>query len=265
MPGTDDLAPLLAGKRMAREGHGQGVLKSWDPDTFENVVDYNGTELRNLPVRSAVEALTFKPGQTVNLKIWSPSGGSAVVQIDGQTIVPGAGAAEQAIAWMTTTLAEALAAQIFADRISFGSVPSFQSTTSQTYTDLSTVGPTIDDIQVSDAGVMIVMVSAQADATIDTSTGQLNEFTYMSYDIDDADGVTVRAANDADALVGGFSADPSSGSIAAGVFANATKVVPETGLSAGEYSITAKYKVLETLGGSPSATFGDRTLTVIAF
>lgn len=164
--------------------------------------------------------------------------------------------------FMRPELISVVARLVIAEVIRSESVAAFQTTTSDTYDDLSTVGPQIDNIEISDAGKMLVMVGAQANPNIDTSTGQLNEFAYMSYDID---GPTERDASDAEALVAGFAADPSSGSIAAGTFSNATKVVLEENLEPGTYTVTAKYKVEETLGGSPSATFGDRNLTVIAF
>lgn len=54
--------------------HAQGVIKSWDVETFANTVTVDGVEFRDLPVASGVEALTYQPGDVVLVEKWFPGG-----------------------------------------------------------------------------------------------------------------------------------------------------------------------------------------------
>jgi hypothetical protein len=113
-----------------------------------------------------------------------------------------------------------------------------QSTTSNTYTDLATVGPSAT-VTIGPTGTAIVMLTAEA---MTTSNGTE---CYMSFD---AGGVT---ANDAQALV--------SATRNAGDTPNQSAIFWVTGLTQGSNTFTAKYK---TTGGV-SATFENRNLIVI--
>lgn len=119
MAGTDDLAPLLT-PDPARPPYGQGTIVAWNPDTFENVIEFRGQTLVDLPVKSSVEALTYQPGDSVILAKWSSSrGGSGTWWIDGRAIIPGPGAAEASVAWMTTTLGSAVARSVIGASVFF--------------------------------------------------------------------------------------------------------------------------------------------------
>src|SRR5690554_7489000 len=117
---SDDLASVIIRPDLEFAGWGQGVIEFWDPDTFENRVQYRGSQHENLPVASGVEALTYQPGDVVMLSRWQPTGGGATTlrsEIGGRVIVPGTGAAQKAIAFMQSSLAKSLSARVFAERV----------------------------------------------------------------------------------------------------------------------------------------------------
>src|SRR5690606_10725783 len=89
--------------------YGQGVIVEWNPQTFENVVRFRGTELRDLPVMAGPDALIYQPGDIVGIMYWAPAGGSGQYWILPRMIVPGSGAAERAVAAMRSRLGQAVA------------------------------------------------------------------------------------------------------------------------------------------------------------
>lgn len=95
--------------RGAPAQYGQGVLVEWNPATFENVVRFRGTELRDLPVMAGISALAFAPGDVVSIMHWAPQGGAGSYWLMPQVVVPGSGAAERAVAAMRTRLGQAVA------------------------------------------------------------------------------------------------------------------------------------------------------------
>ena len=162
---TSDLTPLLT-QAPAGEGvrFGQGKLLAWNPTTLENQVDWRGTVLTNLPVLNIPAASAFQPGQKVALLGWAPGGGASSWAILGSWVTPGTDAAEQAVAFMQTTLAKQLAAQIFAERIHVADGWGFQAQTdSITWSDggLGANNPTLTDIEITDAGFALVAVTGQ--------------------------------------------------------------------------------------------------------
>ncbi|MGH9247987.1 MAG: tail fiber domain-containing protein [Acidimicrobiales bacterium] len=73
----DNLGPLLtppvegAGLRFS-----QGRILSWDPNTFENLIEWKGITLSDLPVAAGVDALSFDIGDVVGMLGWNPTGGA---------------------------------------------------------------------------------------------------------------------------------------------------------------------------------------------
>jgi hypothetical protein len=88
---SHDLTSLLVSAPSAAVRYGQGTILNWDPGTFENVVDWRGERLVNLPVVGGVDAFGFLPGDTVALLGWDARGRRGVTQwwILGRLIVPG--------------------------------------------------------------------------------------------------------------------------------------------------------------------------------
>jgi hypothetical protein len=142
------------------------VIREWNASTFANVVEYDGVMLRDLPVASGVEALTYQVGDAVLLEAWFPGGkrgelGIGTYWIKARLISPGSGAAEQAVAFMTTGLARALASAIFADRVRSDYVSSQTTTTSTAFGDGTSGGPTVVDIEISETGIALVWLGAR--------------------------------------------------------------------------------------------------------
>lgn len=239
--------PMLTG--MGEPGgavrYGQGRILTWNAATFNNTVAFRGGVLQDLPVLSGPDALTYRPDDTVAIMSWSPNGGATVHWIMGRVIVPGPGRGEEAIEWMTSELGRRIAAAVFASRIKFDIVPDIETYTSAvTFGDLPTVGPTVSEAEVTDAGVMIVFMSANIYLPSAGFAGA-----YMSVEVDGPSPKIPYFDNSLhlgtlDAKGGGMSIRASS----AFIYDN---------LDTGSYRVRAKY-----LG--EDCEFGDREVIVIS-
>jgi hypothetical protein len=130
---------------------------------------------------------------------------------------------------------------VIATRQAFGfNVSTAESTTSTSYTDLATVGPSVS-VNCGPKAIVLVTSGILSDTA--------NAAAFAGYDIS---GATIRAASDAEAVE------------LDGVAANNTMrmgiVSMATGLTTGLNTFTMKYRV-----GSNTATFSNRTLAVIPF
>lgn len=179
---SDDLAQLFAAPDREHTGYGQGILAAWDPETFSNQVAYRGTTLTNLPVLPGVDALSWQPGDVVLLMRWTPSGGGlSSYWLAGRPVIPGAGRAEQAIAFMSSNLVSALLDEFVSQLLTSpagqtlmraaitngirASVNNGQTTTSSTtFGDGTNAGPEVTDVVVSDLGLCLVLWGASIDA-----------------------------------------------------------------------------------------------------
>jgi hypothetical protein len=145
---------------------------------------------------------------------WFPGGkqgelGLGTAWIRGRIITPGTGAAENAIAFMQTTLAtqivdelvqallvspagQTLAAFAFASRVRAHEVASSVGINSASYV-TGTGGPVVTDVPVSSSGLALVGIQAQI--SIIASPSQTNQ-AYISYRVT---GATSRSATDANA------------------------------------------------------------------
>lgn len=236
---SDDLAPLLAVAPPPGVRYGQGVILAWDATTFENAISWRGTTLTNVPILNAADALTYQVGDVVSL-IGSDTGGASTWAILGRFVSPGSGAGGAAIEWMTASLARDLAAEVFADRVKFATVSASQSTTSTSFTDLATAGPSVS-VTISEAGKALTFLSADILAS--------NETPHMSFSVSGPS--PVSASFDRSLAI----------SIGSGtVTSSGTKLVPISGFAPGSYTFTAKYA---SVNGNP-AWFAKRTIAVIA-
>lgn len=253
---SDDLASVLIAPQREHAGYGQGILVSFDTETFENIVDYRGTRLTNLPVLSGPDALTYQAGDVVLLMRWSPTGnGLASYWIAGRPVIPGAGRGEAAVSFMSGALARAISAEVFADRIFTDEVaPQVQISNQTTFGDLpGSAGPTVT-ATIGDSGVAVVAfgcrIEASTNATPSTATG------YMSIEVSGSTSVSPSVEDSFRWQMGDVGL---SGTRVDGV--RASSVRPITGLNPGEHTFTAKYRT-----GTSDATVGfdSRALTVIA-
>lgn len=85
-----DIVPLLV-PRPETMGlrFSQGIVQQWNPDTFENLIDWRGVSLSDVPVLGSVEALSFEPGDVVGMLGWNPEGGTSSWWILGRISIPG--------------------------------------------------------------------------------------------------------------------------------------------------------------------------------
>jgi hypothetical protein len=254
---VSDLARLLVPPQGEDSVLRQARIREFDSTTFENVVEYEGTLLRNVVVGPGanVEALTYQPGDVVILEGWFPGGqkgelGIGTFAIRGRVIEPGAGAAEKTVAFMTTSLAQ----QVLADRVKFESTTAGVTTASGSYTAL-TGGPVIPDVEITAAGKALVGVQAHIFVVNSEAAGRLG---HMSYSVS---GATTRSALDANNLtVGALHSNLSNVNRVDG---KAMAWSEQTGLSPGLHTFTAEYRA--SISDSNPITFQDRRLMVIAY
>lgn len=245
---NDDLSELLA---PPAEGTGlrysQGVLVGWDAGTFENSVLWDGVVLQDLPVLSGPDALTYQAGDVVALLGWNPSGGTASWWIMGRVINPGPGAGAAAVDFLTSALASAISAQVFAARVKSDAVATFDTgaPAAPNWGNLPSIGPTVTGNEVTEAGEMVVFISGRIDLPIGGF-----EQAFMSIQVT---GPTAVGPSFDRSLHFGESQDQGPGSMNI----RATSAQLLTGLVPGTYTVQAKYQ------GS-SAFFRDRELVVIA-
>src|SRR5690554_1744139 len=155
---SDDLASVIIRPNVEFAGWGQGVVKAWNPDTFENVIQYRGSQHENLPVASGLEALTYQPGDVVMLSRWKPSDGGGVtlrIGAGGRVIVPGSGAAAAVIASLRTDLGRQVALGVFGEAIHVDTVNGLVSIGDQSsgndWIDLpGSPGPTVSDVEIGE-------------------------------------------------------------------------------------------------------------------
>jgi hypothetical protein len=253
---TDDLASVLLAPAREHTGYGQALIREWDSDTFENTVEYRGALLHDLPVLDRVGALTYQPGDVILLMKWNPTGrGLASYWIAGSPVVPAAGRAEAAIAFLSSNLAKSISAQVFASQIHVAEVAGFATLEGDdTFGDLSDeVGPTVANVTVV-SGVAVAMISARIQTVLPSGVG--TTIGYMGVQVSGATSVSADIANSF--RVGNGNTSGSTGRVDD---VRATAVYPLTGLNAGEHTFTAKYRT------GPSANvvgFDSRALTVIA-
>jgi len=248
-------------------GYAQGTILSWNPDTFENVISVRGGTLTNVQVGSGVEAMTYRPGDTVILARWRPGGGMGTWWIDRRIIRPGTGAAEQTVDWMRSGLVKALmddlvqelltsqagrdlAAFVLSSRIKSATAAPSVLTSSSTYVALSG-GPEVTDVPVSDSGKMLVMVGCEG--VVSSAIGQPDQAAAMSFAIS---GATTRAASDDEAYIVAY-ADIDELSFFHGRSMAAAEI---TGLNPGLHTVSARYR--KVFGGG-DVDFSLRTLIAI--
>lgn len=142
MARTDDLVPLLAAAPAPGLGFRQGTVLTWNQATAENTVDVGGATLTNVPILNTSEALLLGEGDVVGILT---AGASWFIL--GRVTIPGTPEAASAL----TAVSSGIAA---------GTVSTQQTTTSTTYGDLATVGPSAT-VTIRATGKALVIVSAQ--------------------------------------------------------------------------------------------------------
>lgn len=232
---SDDLTPVLAAQPAGPGvSYRQGIIRAWNPATAENTVEVDGVLFDNLSILNTNEALQLTAGDVVGILTTGSAARSWAIL--GRLTIPGTVEAASALSMVRT----------YADRVTF-----LEATTSTSFTDLATVGPTLTP-RVGSSGRLLVMVTCLFDYNgNDTQGGG-----YMAYNLA---GPTSRPANEFTSLKSVFNAsDPSADTVSWVKGDRMTAVSLEEGLAPGDYTLTAKYKAFA--GG---CNFGDRVLTAI--
>lgn len=73
MARSDDLSLLLAPKQAKTLGFQQGTVTAWNPVTYANTIDVNGTALTNLPVLTSSDAALIAVGDVVSILTFGSS------------------------------------------------------------------------------------------------------------------------------------------------------------------------------------------------
>lgn len=85
-----DIVPLLVPKPDTMGlRFSQGIVRQWNPQTFENIIEWRGISLPDVPVLSSVDALGFQVGNVVGMLGWAPEGGTSSWWILGRMSIPG--------------------------------------------------------------------------------------------------------------------------------------------------------------------------------
>lgn len=235
----DDLTDLLtaapAGPAQPMS-YRQGVITAWNPLTLENTVIVGGATLTNLPVLGIAEVATYQPGDVVGLMVVG-----STWAIIGQLVVPNTPQALSALSFLSS-------------RVYAANVSAAETCTSTTYTDLATVGPQLSNVLIGPSGRCLIAMSTNIIAGDTGATGQ--EGGLMTYTMS---GPTNVAATDSIALQESFVWGQAGASFSQTFTPSFTRETVQEGLTAGLYTITAKYRCVST-----QADFRDRTLRVIA-
>lgn len=113
-----DLAAQMVQKPAATGlGLASATIKSWDPNTLSGELDYQGEVLRDIPVLSGTDALTWRAGDEVILDTWYPPDGHrrrgfGSFMIRGRVVRPGAANAERIIQFLQSELAKQIVDEI---------------------------------------------------------------------------------------------------------------------------------------------------------
>lgn len=228
---------------------GQGTIVEWDPDTFENRVDWNGTVIPNLPVKSATDALAFKPGDHVILL-----GYRGTWWIDGLAIVPGAGSSERVVQFMQTNLAKQIAREIISEGVEIGVVPDEEGIPVSAgedsgFIDLDTTGPSVTFT--TETGKWLVLLVTEVDAPGDEGSAARMGYT--------ASGAQSIAADNARSSLAGLATGTTTGGFLTPVYANVHEGSP------GEITVTAKYRAIASSSFPAAPQWRNRALIVISF
>lgn len=222
----------------------QGVILTWNPSTLENTIDVDGVPLVDLPVLGSAEAATFEVGDVVGLHLMLPDHRrGATWAIVGKFVIPNTADAFTALSFLSST--------IYADE-----VDTLESSSSTSYTDLATLGPSVSDVLVGPSGRVLVTVSCTFE--VQHVVGDLQPaIVYMSFV---GNGPTTVNASDINSVSLGCNMQATVGNhvIVYGRFSKESLI---DGLTAGLYSFTAKYRVFHA---SEVGLFAFRSIKVQA-
>lgn len=221
---SDDIAPLISAALNKREkiGMRQGTLLSWDPSTGNNTVQVAGQVFEDLPVLAS-GSVAMAPGDIVALQRYGNS-----YFILGAIRNAGTGSLQTRSA----------------------TVEANEATTSTSYTDLATAGPTLTNVYIGASRQCLVLVRAG----MAVPGGEEAEASFT------VSGASTISVNETWSAAVGTRGAPAGNWVQANTAAVAL-VKASDGLNQGLNTFTMKYK--SVLGNT--VNFAGRVLTVIPF
>jgi hypothetical protein len=260
-----DLAQPTGGSSPPGLGIGTATVLDWDASTLNGTFDYRGTTLSGLPVLSALDAFSWVAGDEVLLLTWHPTDGHrrkglGSYFVIGRVFRPSAANSAKALQALQNEFAEQISAEIFAQRMHFQDINTTEAIASSSYTDLATTGPTVFDVDVTEAGKMLVFTSVRINLNNVSFSGGQTADGYASFQIS---GATSISANDSNAAFRRMNFAAHDGGVAHTINDGGTytKMTLVEGLNAGNHTVQMKYR--RSIGND--VTIGMRSLVVIAF
>lgn len=231
---TDDLAPLFAPTPTPGLALRQGVIVAWNPITAENTVNVDGVQLADLPVLNTSEAVLLAPGDVVAILASGRAAQSWAIL--GRLTIPGTPAAASALSAVSAGIAA-------------GVVNTLESTSSTTFGDLATVGPSAT-VTIRPSGKALVIVSVQmGSSSVGTTIGAATAF--------EASGATTLGTSSARSVSWYEDHGAVTSATRVDQFGGTFYVV---GLDPGLTTFTLKYRSQVT---GLNADFADRVIVVI--
>jgi hypothetical protein len=237
---SDDLVPVL-GNKNSNSGLGfrQGVLLSWDSVTAANTVSVGGTVMTNLNILNPSEAQFLAPGDVVTILTGGISWG-----ILGRLVIPGTPEAAAALAAFKTQS---------------NTVSSPQSTTSSSFVDLGTVGPSVT-ATIGPSGKAVLWMSAEVTCAAPTGGGITSAQAQMAFVGSGANTIGTGANRAVNGQILYNSSQSGGFDTAIQFTASMSSTYLLEGLTPGATTFTAKYR---RASGTGTVTFDNRNITVI--
>jgi len=227
----------------------QGVVLTFNQITLQNTVLVGDTVLTDLPILGVGEATLLRQGSVVGIIVIGEDTRAKSYAIIGRLVTPNTAEATSAVSLFNS--------QIYSDQLS--SLPSGESTSSTSYTDLATVGPQVT-VPIGPTGRILIIATAQ----MQWATGALAREVGGAFFNVAFSGANTRNPNEAvDQLVGVYTNDltVSAGTILLSNIISVTTQAIFSGLTPGDTVIKMMYRKSGAATADPN--FFRRTLTVI--
>lgn len=238
---VDDFASLFSS---APEGPAQdikyrtGVIQTWNKATLENTVLVGNALLTDVAVLGVAEAASFTTGTVVGILSIRSANGANTWAIIGRMVQPG-----------TADATDAMSA--LGSNVQFDFVTASETTTSVSFTDLTTVGPTVN-VNIGASGKVLIFCAA----TIAISPDALETWGgFMNVQLTGAN--TVAPASVPGGLGYSIIAQASPDFLEISM----TRMIPLSGLNPGETMFQAKYAIGVGASGE-TARFRNRSVAV---
>ena len=143
---SHDLTPLFVPPPPAGVGYRQGIIRAWNTTTAENTVEVDGVLIDDLSILNTNnDALQLAAGDTVGILTTGAAASSWCIL--GRLTIPGTPAAESLLSQVSSGIAA-------------GIINTQESTSSTTYGNLATVGPSAT-VTIRATGKALVIMSSQ--------------------------------------------------------------------------------------------------------